>query len=442
MLQPSWMVEAWRDFGQREVAGEDNNPRIVTMYRDAGAASVTDDETAWCAAYVGACLSRVGIKPSGSLMARSYLGWGETISVGRPGAIAVFSRGGDPTFGHVAFWLGETARSIVVLGGNQGDAVTVQAFPRERLLGLRWPNQSGVAQAADANENENEKASVLFDTALAHVLAMEGGYSDDPFDPGGPTNKGITLKTFADWLQITVDGANVSDLKQRLRSIPDATVASIYQARYWQPCSAASLPASLALMHFDAAVNHGVGTANRLLQQALGVAIDGEIGPLTKAAAADQSMPATLSRYADLRRARYRALSSFWRFGRGWLNRVDRTLAKATLLNNTASTTLKKGQPTMTNSTLPPVSTMPNAPKWWGQSMTIWGALIAAAATVLPALGPIIGVVLTPDMIQQLGVSIPAAIQAVVSLIGTVMAIYGRVRASQPIERRQVTLMM
>ena len=82
-------------------------------------------------------------------------------------------------------------------------------------------------------------------------------------------------------------------------------------------------------MHFDAAVNHGVGGAIRLLQAALAVAADGEIGPETLRSARSQSLRSVIERYAVLRRARYRALPHFWRFGRGWLRRVDATEALA-----------------------------------------------------------------------------------------------------------------
>jgi lysozyme family protein len=73
----------------------------------------------------------------------------------------------------------------------------------------------------------------------------------------------------------------------------------------------------LALFHFDTAVNMGVGTAARMLQTALGVDADGEIGPITLATASRADPPRVLAAYAALRRTRYRSLSTFRRFGRG-----------------------------------------------------------------------------------------------------------------------------
>jgi hypothetical protein len=80
------------------------------------------------------------------------------------------------------------------------------------------------------------------------------------------------------------------------------------------------------------------------------------------------------------------------------------------------------------------------AAKWWAQSMTIWGALITAAATVTPALGQLLGIDLPPELIHQLGHQAAAAAQAVAALVGTILTIYGRVRATTSIGRRQITM--
>jgi uncharacterized protein (TIGR02594 family) len=438
MDQPKWLSEAWRELGQREVPGAVDNARVVAMYRDAGHGELQHDETAWCAAFAGACLVRAGLKGSGSLMARSYLSWGEDAHEPRTGAIAVLSRGGDPALGHVGLLIGETEDSVILLGGNQGDAVSVAAFPRSRLLGLRWPAKAETEPTPSERGVENH----TFSRALAHVLQMEGGFTDDAFDPGGPTNKGITLRVFAEWKGVTVDAVSLGALKEALRHIPDDAVIDIYGARYWQPASCPSLPPALALFHFDAAVNHGAGTANRILQEALGVTVDGEIGPETLVAIKRKNLPVLLERYAALRRARYRALNHFWRFGRGWLARVDKTLSAASAQLAPKIPKSEKGQTPMTSAT-PSAATgpaFPLPPKWWGDSLTIWGALTTALATVLPVLATAGGISLTPDIILDAGTNIAAAVQAIVALAGTLITIYGRVRATQPLERRNVTL--
>ena len=78
--------------------------------------------------------------------------------------------------------------------------------------------------------------------------------------------------------------------------------------------------------------------------------------------------------------------------------------------------------------------------KWWGNSVTIWGALLTGLSTVLPALGPVIGIDITSDLVREVGEKIVETTQAVGGLIGLAMTIYGRVRATQPLERRDMTV--
>ncbi|HKZ97595.1 MAG TPA: glycosyl hydrolase 108 family protein [Hyphomicrobiaceae bacterium] len=364
-------------------------------------------------------------------MARSYLGWGEALGDGRLGAIAVLTRGADPALGHVGFLVGETADTLFLLGGNQGDAVSVAPFARSRLVGLRWPAAQAAQPAAAGG------AEPAFSRALAHVLEMEGGYSEDPYDPGGPTNFGITLAEYASWRGTRLDAGSQEALKQELKRIAPETVREIYLQRYWIAAQCRELPAGLALMHFDASVNQGVGTAARMLQEAVGAGIDGEIGPETRAAVMGHPVAQTLSRYAEIRRRRYRALAQFPRFGRGWLGRVDRTLARAQDIsgqNPSSSPVASEGEIEMSN------DQAASPAKWWGGSMTVWGAIVTALSTVLPAVGPAIGIDITGELVREVGSQLVAAVQAAGGLLGTIMTIYGRVRATQPLERRFVSL--
>jgi lysozyme family protein len=266
---------------------------------------------------------------------------------------------------------------------------------------------------------------------------MEGGRTDDPYDPGGPTNLGITLAVYAAWKGVALDAGNCAQLKAELWRIPRETVRDIYFARYWTAACCAEMAPALAFFHLDAAVNQGVTGAMRLLQRAVGTDADGEIGPNTRAAIAALPLGDLLQRYADVRRARYRALRHFWRFGRGWLARVDKTLARAEALlnaNATQASTPVEGDSEMTDTT----SQQQPSAKWWGQSITIWGTIITALSTVLPALGPAFGIDITGDLVREAGAGIVETVQAVGGLVGTLMTIYGRVRATKPLAQRSM----
>jgi hypothetical protein len=87
-----------------------------------------------------------------------------------------------------------------------------------------------------------------------------------------------------------------------------------------------------------------------------------------------------------------------------------------------------------------PSESTPPAPKWWAASRTVWGAVIAALAAVLPALGPLLGITIPPELVQQLGDQVVQLVQGVVGLVGTILTIYGRMRATAPLKRRPVSL--
>jgi uncharacterized protein (TIGR02594 family) len=424
MAQPRWLFEAWRHLSLHELPGDRNQTEIVEFYRDVGHAEITQDEVPWCAAFTGACLERSGIASTRSLLARSYLGWGVKIDTPCLGAITVLSRGANPDAGHVGFYLGETATQVVLLGGNQSDRVMVDAYAKTRLLGYRWPAAVTTEPAASPDAFGTD-----FETALDHVLEMEGGYTQDPYDPGGPTNKGITLAVYANYKGKQVRDHNQDRLVGELKAIPMTEVRVIYHDRYWLPSHAGEMPAPLALMHFDSSVNHGVAGAAALLQRALQVDADGEIGPITMAAVRRADVSQLIERYAAQRRLRYRSLPHFWRFGRGWLNRVAQTLERARALTSAQPTREppQAGAKPKGNDMTDLTSIVQIKP--WGRSLTIWGALITALSTVAPALGPIVGLDLTADLVRQVGEQMVAIVQAIGGLAGTIMTIYGRARA-------------
>ena len=431
--EPTWLGLARGELGVAEAPAAADNARVLAYYRDAGHAQVAHDSVAWCAAFACAMLERARVRSPRTLAARGFLAWGVRLDAPRPGCLAVLWRN-DPKSaeGHVGFYLDQTTDHVRLLGGNQGDSVSVAWFPSDRILGLRWPADGVPAKAADAN------ACDIFALALRHVLTQEGGWTEDPFDPGGPTNFGITLAEFAEWRHVVLTALTLSGLKQALRDIPAQTVETIYRERYWQAGACAQLPAALAFMHFDAAVNHGTGRAARFLQTALGVAADGEIGPLTLAAAQTCDLSAVLSRYAHNRRGAYRALPQFWRFGRGWLSRVDATLTAARALAAAPTPVQQKETKPMPADNQNQSTS--SEPKWWGHSMTIWGVMVTTLSSVLPVIAQGFGLDLPADLIRDLGSQTLNLLQAASGVAGVVMTILGRLRATQPLERRAISL--
>lgn len=121
-----------------------SNPKVIGYFRDAGYPAITDDATAWCAAFVGAMLTRAGQKASGLLTARSYLDWGVPVERkdAREGDIVIFSRGNSSWQGHVGFFVKDHGDVITVLGGNQSNAVNRRPYAATRLLGIRRMEQA------------------------------------------------------------------------------------------------------------------------------------------------------------------------------------------------------------------------------------------------------------------------------------------------------------
>ena len=86
--------------------------------------------------------------------------------------------------------------------------------------------------------------------------------------------------------------------------------------------------------------------------------------------------------------------------------------------------------------------TYPPGAKWWPQSKTVWGTLITLVTTVLPVLGPLIGINISADMIKVLGDQAIVVVQALGGLFGTLLALYGRAQATGPLIRQNVSLRM
>ncbi len=147
-----------------------------------------------------------------------------------------------------------------------------------------------------------------FDAAFEKIIGSEGGYVNDPQDPGGETKFGISKRSYP-----TTDIANLT-LDQ---------AKAIYQRDYWDKCSCSQLPSPLDLLVFDSAVNQGVSPACHMLQDAVGVVSDGVIGALTVSAAVHAG-PRAAALFMANRAMRYANTPEPQRtqYLHGWFNRL------------------------------------------------------------------------------------------------------------------------
>ena len=154
-----------------------------------------------------------------------------------------------------------------------------------------------------------------FRRALSRVLKHEGGYVDHPRDPGGATNKGVTITTFRRYVK-------PKGTKADLRAITEEQVATVYYKHYWAAVHANELPAGVDYAVFDLAVNSGPSRAARFLQRVVGVIQDGRIGPTTLAAARKADPTEVIARLCDARLTWLKTLKTWPTFGKGWERRV------------------------------------------------------------------------------------------------------------------------
>jgi uncharacterized protein (TIGR02594 family) len=136
---PTWLKVALKEEGVKEIPGSKDEPRIKAYRRPSGHEEQSDP-VAWCADFVGWCLTEAGLEGTRSQAARSYLKWGKEISQPVLGAVTVLWRESrDSWKGHVGFYCGETSTHVLLFGGNQGDKVCMEEYPKERVLSYRWP---------------------------------------------------------------------------------------------------------------------------------------------------------------------------------------------------------------------------------------------------------------------------------------------------------------
>ena len=134
---PRVLVEALALYGTRETAGAANNPTILAWAKETGLdRDYRSDDVAWCGLFVATVFKRAGFEPvKAPLWARNWAAFGTKADKASLGDVLVFERAGGG--GHVGLYVGEDASAYHVLGGNQGDAVSIVRVAKSRCLAVR-----------------------------------------------------------------------------------------------------------------------------------------------------------------------------------------------------------------------------------------------------------------------------------------------------------------
>ena len=156
-----------------------------------------------------------------------------------------------------------------------------------------------------------------FDVAIKHILEFEGGYVNDPHDPGGETNFGISKRTYpnVDIAKLTVNDA-----------------ITIYRRDFWNALKLQQLPKELAVCMLDCSINQGKTGAVKMLQRSINecqsdrvaIMIDGKLGPATmnNVSMLQDRMPMLVDEFMSQRAMRYASLGNVTRYGHGWFKRL------------------------------------------------------------------------------------------------------------------------
>jgi len=161
-----------------------------------------------------------------------------------------------------------------------------------------------------------------FAACLELVLKEEGGYVNNPNDPGGMTNLGVTKRAWESWVQKTVS-ENV------MQKLTPADVEPFYKAQYWMGVKGDQLTLGLDYAVFDLAVNSGVSRAVKFLQKLAVVPADGVLGQRSLEAIAEADARQMIDGMCEMRMDFLKTLSTFKIFGKGWSERVERVRFRA-----------------------------------------------------------------------------------------------------------------
>ena len=233
-------------------------------------------------------------------------------------------------------WGENVAAAIRSWPGRGAPPVPAEAFGRPAIRGAAVTPVDPVPIPADSQPESLSRPAVpqpeirmptpvqistVFARIQAQVDKWEGGYVDDPRDPGGATNRGITLRTLSAWRQRPVS-------KDELKGLTVAETWQIMKANYYDVVCGDELPPAVAALAHNAAVLHGPKRSATFLQTVLvragqGIDVDGAVGRDTLAAVRAVAAGAVCDGFLREEEAYLRALARFDVYGKGWLNRLN-----------------------------------------------------------------------------------------------------------------------
>jgi lysozyme family protein len=232
----------------------------------------------------------------------------------------------------VSFWMGSSQGSrekdatVARLQDQQAaqakETIKAQSETVRKAIEQQSGGQTPRTQGATPQSSSPIEKSDQFDRCLDVVLRQEGGFSNDPDDPGGATNWGITIEELKKWRGSDVTIDDVKNLKKD-------EAREIYRTNYWNLMKCEDLPFGVDLTVFDFGVNAGPSRSVKTLQKIIGVEADGSVGPLTLTAAKATDARDIISTMAARRLDYYRSLPTWEHFGRGWTNRTNSVMSAA-----------------------------------------------------------------------------------------------------------------
>jgi len=153
-----------------------------------------------------------------------------------------------------------------------------------------------------------------FEQAFTKLIGHEGGFVDNPADPGGATKYGISQRSYP--------GENI-------KAMTLARAKTLYLRDFWGPAGCDAVPDAVKFQLFDMAVNSGVKPAIKTLQRAVGAYPDGILGPRTLQAIQGMPVARFVARFNAQRLAFMTTLPQWVEFGRGWAKRIAENLMEA-----------------------------------------------------------------------------------------------------------------